>query len=228
MCAKAEWLILSRPSEVEAFTRSCRSMAKSKNEPPVPINRSIGSWRGTRIEIVGDHVANIPAMLSIAGMFAREADGMSITGGLAHLDDALGGAVRRMRSDGIFEGRLGETMVLSTPPLPVRADAILMIGLGDPADWTPEVMRSVVAVAARRAMQLAVSSVAFAPSLHDSGLRGRIVVGAEPAMLTGLCGEIEVAGGKPPEQWVFCAHPAHFEVTARDFALAFNDLSAPC
>jgi hypothetical protein len=203
-------------------------MAKSKNEHVAPINQHIGSWRGTRIDIVGDHIANIPAMLSIAGMFAREADGMTIVGGLSHLDDALGGAVRRMRSDGIFEGRLGETMVLSAPPLPVRADAILMIGLGDPTEWSPEVMRSVVAVAARRAMQLAVSSVAFAPGLHDSGLRGRKVLGAEMAMLTGLCGEIEVAAGKPPEQWVFCAHPAHFEVTTRDFTLAFNDLSAPC
>jgi hypothetical protein len=203
-------------------------MALSKNVAHSPINRPVGSCRGTRIEVVGDHVANIPAMLSVAGMFVREADGMTIAGGLSHLDDALGGAVRRMRSDGIFGGRLGETMVLSTPPLPVRADAILMIGLGEPAEWSPEVMRSAVALAARRAMQLAASSVAFAPSLHDSGLRGRTVLGAETAMLAGLCGELERAGATPPERWAFCAHPAHFEVTAQDFALAFNDMSAPC
>jgi hypothetical protein len=203
-------------------------MAKSNDGHVVPINRPIGSWRGTRIEVVGDHVANMPVTLCIAGMFAREAEGVTITGGLLHLDDALGGAVRRMRSDGIFEGRRGETMVLSAPPLPVRAGAILMIGLGDPADWTPEIMRSIVAVATQRAMQLAVSSVAFAPSLYDSGLRGRITVGAEAAMLTGLCGELESARATPPERWAFCAHAPDLEVTARDFALAFNDLSAPC
>lgn len=203
-------------------------MAKSKDEDVAPTNRPIGSWRGTRIEVIGGHVANMPVMLSIAGMFAREADGMMIAGGLLHLDEALGGAVRRMRSDGIFEGRLGETMVLSAPPLPVKAGAILMIGLGDPADWSPEVMRSIVAVAARRAMQLAVSSVAFAPGLHDSGMRGSVMVGAETAMLAGLAGELDSAGATPPERWAFCAHPGHLEVTARDFALAFDDLSAPC
>jgi hypothetical protein len=203
-------------------------MAVSKSDQPASINRPVGSWRGTRIEVVGDHVANVPVMLSIAGMFAREADGMKMAGGLSHLDDALSGAVRRMRSDGIFEGRIGETLVLSTPPLPVRSNAILIIGLGEPGEWSPEVMRSVVALAARRAMQLAASSVAFAPSLHDSGLRGRTVVGAETAMLAGLCGELDVTRATPPEQWAFCAHPAHLEVTAVEFALAFNGLSAPC
>jgi hypothetical protein len=53
-------------------------------------------------------------------------------------------------------------------------------------------------------------------------------VGTEAAMLTGLCGELEGARATPPERWAFCAHPPDLEVTARDFALAFNDLSAPC
>jgi hypothetical protein len=203
-------------------------MAVSQNEHHGPTSRSIGSWRGTRIEVAAGHVAQIPATLAIAGMFAREPEGTTLSGGLRHLDEALGGAICRMRSDGIFDGRIGETLVLSAPPPPVRANSILIIGLGEPGDWLPDVMRHVVELAARRAIQLAASSVAFASGLLDGGMSVDILLGTEMAMMSGLRNELGAAALPQPERWVFCAPAQQFDVAVRNFALAFEGLAAPC
>jgi hypothetical protein len=206
-------------------------MAVSQNEQYEPTGRPIGSWRGTRIEVIAGHVAHMPCALAIAGMFIREPEGTELGGGLRHLDEALGGAICRMRSDGIFNGRIGETMVLSAPPPPIRANSILIIGLGEPGDWLPDVMNPVVALAARRAMQLAASSVAFASGVLDGGLPVNFAMGSEMAMMAmmaGLRNELESNAARPPERWVFCAPSRRFNVAVRDFALAFDELAPPC
>ena len=107
-------------------------------------------------------------------------------GGLGHLDAALGGAITRLRADGIFRAGPGEVLTLSAPAPPIHAATILAIGLGDPTAWTPAAMRPAVATAVRETIRLDAASAAFAPSLLDSGLSPAMLDGTPQAMLAGL------------------------------------------
>lgn len=85
--------------------------------------------------------------LSCACMFAREAHGALATGGLAHLDAALGGRLASARAAGLFQAARGETLLIDRPPTTVNAGAILVIGLGDPDEWSTGLVGDAVAVA---------------------------------------------------------------------------------
>lgn len=163
--------------------------------------------------------------LAIAGMFTRELGGTGPTGGLDHLDKALGGAMTRLRSDGIFGAALGETLILSAPAAPIRADHVLAVGLGDPLHWSESQLEQAVAVAATAALRLQAKSVAFAPSLLDSGLPSSLDA-ASAALMRGLLSVLAVAPRHSFSRWTFCTGPRHFKDAARAFQIAFDQVVA--
>jgi hypothetical protein len=178
---------------------------------------TIGSCAGVRVEIAPHDAVAVDTALAIAGMFEQEIGAERPVGGLGNLDRALGGALTRLRSDGIFTGRLGAMLTLSTAEHPVHAGSVLVVGLGDPHSWRPALMRSAVAAAAREAIRLGVISAGFAPGLLDSGLAADRLDGVPDAMLAGLR---DALTGDPPDmmvRWVFCTGTTHFAATTAAF-----------
>jgi len=91
--------------------------------------------------------------------------------GMRHLDDALRGKITEIRKTGKFAGHMLETMLITPPPgSEMKAQKLLLIGLGNRSQFTPEVMESVGAVALREALRIGVTSFAFASDIKDGGI----------------------------------------------------------
>jgi hypothetical protein len=159
-------------------------------------------------------------------MFTREVRGTAPAGGLKHLDKLLGGCLTRFRRGGYFAGHEGETLLISRPPAGIQSKEILVIGLGDPGDWSPSTMKRAAATAARCAIQQRVRSVAFAPSMLDSGLTPTMTADVALKMLSGVIAaidvhaklvELDLALDTRPARWVFDAGSERFENAADQF-----------
>lgn len=190
---------------------------------------TIGRWRGVRIDVAPRDAVSAEVAVAIAGVFSYEIGRNKPGGGLGNLDTALGGAITRLRADGIFRAEPGEVMTLSAPARPIQAATVLAIGLGNPAAWTPAVMRQAVATAARETIRLDAESAAFAPSLLDSGLHPDGLAGTPEAMLTGLFDALpddrHAARPGTLSRWLFCVGAARFEAVAEVFRDSFDRLA---
>ena len=90
--------------------------------------------------------------------------------GMVHLDQALHGGITELRKSGAFVGRRYETMLLTPPEGAIGAKQLLLIGLGNRKDFTPDVMIGVASVAMREALRAGVDRYAFASDLKDAGI----------------------------------------------------------
>lgn len=90
--------------------------------------------------------------------------------GLVHLDEALKGEFTNIRRSGQFKGHSLETLLITPPAGSMSAKKLLLIGLGDRNNFTPELMTSVAEVATREALRLNVTNFAFASDLKDAGI----------------------------------------------------------
>lgn len=169
--------------------------------------------------------------LAVCGMFRREMPGTALSGGLRHLDAVLKGGLVALRRDGIFTGARGETMLLSHPPRPILACAVLLVGCGEPTLWSVETARHVAMSAMREVLRLRVGTVAFAPGLLDSGLQGAATAATAGAMLQGAIEALTNAGsdawnpdtgGPWLRRWIFDTGPGHAEQAALALKVAFD------
>lgn len=196
-----------------------------------PERRTLGSWQGVSLDIAAWDGVAADVDLSVACMFTRELDG-GLRGGLLHLDSALSGRLVRLRNDGVFKGDVGETLLVSLPPETVVAQGVMVIGMGEPSQWTAAVSARAVTAAIGAAMQLGVTSAAFAPSLLDSGLTPGATTGVASAMMKAAIRAIDVhvsiaAHGLAPapslRRWVFDVGAAGFSSAAEQFRAALAD-----
>ncbi|KQO08956.1 M17 family peptidase N-terminal domain-containing protein [Sphingomonas sp. Leaf242] len=188
---------------------------------------TIGTWRGVRIDVAPRDAVSVEVMVASAGVFAHEIGRTRPGGGLGNLDTALGGAITRLRADGIFRAETGNVLTLSAPARPIHATTVLAIGLGDPAAWTPATMRQAVSTAARETIRIEAVSAAFAPSLLDSGLDPDSLAGTPDAMLAGLFDALSDAPARMLSRWVFCVGAGRFETMAEVFRASFDRLAVP-
>ncbi len=158
-----------------------------------PRRAAIGAFQGVRFDVVAWPPADADVDLSFACMFEHEVDGSTMAGGLLHLDNALGGVLATMRTQGLFRARDMESLHIPAPPAAVRARALMVIGMGDPATFTRERMERAGWVAASEAVRLGARSVAFAPNLMDAGLKNTASLRVPSAMLTGVLGGLASA-----------------------------------
>jgi leucyl aminopeptidase len=90
--------------------------------------------------------------------------------GLVHVDKQLNGLLTDLRKSGKFKGHTLETLLLTPPKGTIKGKQLLIIGLGDRKDFTPDLMINVGRVAMREALRLGVTSYAFASDLKDGGI----------------------------------------------------------
>ena len=187
---------------------------------------TIGTWRGVRIDVAPRDAVSVEVKVASAGVFTHEIGRARPAGGLANLDAALGGAITRLRADGIFCADMGDVLTLSAPARPIHATTVLAIGLGDPAAWTLATMRQAVATAARETIRIEATSAAFAPSLLDSGLDADGLEGTPDAMLAGLFDTLSDVPTPTLSRWVFCVGAGRFEAVVEVFRASFERLAA--
>lgn len=189
----------------------------------------VGCVRGVAIEVTAGHVMDAAVDLVIAAMFAREMPGTKLSGSILKLDEAMSGALGALRKDRIFLGDVGETLTLYSPPGPIRADALLLIGFGRPERWTLDIARTVASDAVRQALVRGARSAGFAPGLLDSGLSRKAIAGAPAAMMRGVLLALQNEPGVDEdknsplmlERWVFEKGSSRMEDAIASFRQAF-------
>ncbi len=187
---------------------------------------TIDTWRGVRIDVAPRDAVSVEVKVASAGVFTHEIGRTRPADGLGNLDAALGGAITRLRADGIFCADMGDVLTLSAPARPIHATTVLAIGLGDPAAWTLATMRRAVATAARETIRIEATSAAFAPSLLDSGLDPDGLAGTPDAMLAGLFDTLSDVPTPTLSRWVFCVGAGRFEAEVEAFRASFERLAA--
>ncbi|PUZ23426.1 peptidase M17 [Chitinophaga parva] len=90
--------------------------------------------------------------------------------GLIHLDEALKGRLTELRKSQQFDGHFLETFYLDLPKGTIPGKKLLLIGLGNRADFNENIMIAVGRIATREALKLGVRDFAFASDLKDAGV----------------------------------------------------------
>jgi Cytosol aminopeptidase family, N-terminal domain len=91
-------------------------------------------------------------------------------GSLIEINEKLHGLLDQLRTPGLFNGDLGETILLTPPAGTVAAKKLLIIGLGDSSSFTPTRMYLVGKIALREADRLGIAHPYFAPTILDGGV----------------------------------------------------------
>jgi hypothetical protein len=91
-------------------------------------------------------------------------------GSLIEINEKLHGLLDQLRTHGLFNGDLGETILLTPPAGTVAAKKLLIIGLGDSSSFTPARMYLVGKIALREANRLGIAHPYFAPTILDGGV----------------------------------------------------------
>jgi hypothetical protein len=94
----------------------------------------------------------------------------TLHGSLIETNEKLHGLLDQIRKPGLFNGDLGETILLTPPEGTLTAKKVLIIGLGDSATFTPERMYQVGKIALREANRLGIAHPIFAPTVLDGGV----------------------------------------------------------
>lgn len=152
--------------------------------------------------------------------------------GLVHLDDALKGEFTKIRQSGQFKGHSLETLLISPPKGSMSAKKLLLIGLGDRNNFTPELMTSVAEVATREALRLGVTNFAFASDLKDAGIdsptalvAGNVVKGIVNANRSEMyLKEHNLSKTKKLEKVYLLAGPSFFEVAGGGIQAAIGEV----
>jgi leucyl aminopeptidase len=122
-------------------------------------------------------------------------------GATGAVDRALGGAISDVIAAGDFAGKSGETLMLYTRGA-IPAGRVLVVGLGDAAQFDLRAARNAAATAARRARDLGVRIVATV--VHGAGIGGLDPAAAAAALVEGSrLGLYRFEGyrSKPPKDW---------------------------
>jgi hypothetical protein len=199
-----------------------------------PARLPIGAHDGVVFDVVAWGPAQADVDFSVACMFEHEL-GAGMSGGLLALDQALGGALSRLRAAGAFRAQAMETLLVTTPPSGVTARAVLVIGMGDPAALDGDVLRRACRVAMREAIRYGAASMAFAPSVLDAGHTDNAALNMQEVMLDGMLGALraehmlaEAGLARPPalRHCTFDVGAPRLQAAGQAFVQAFARLAA--
>ena len=112
----------------------------------------------TKVTVVQAAAPAVTTPLLALQMFERD---RKLEGSAAELDERTGGLIKRVLSGGDFKGKKDETLVLYPPEKSIKADRILLVGVGKREDYTLERLRRGVGSTVRQAEKLGVRKVAL-------------------------------------------------------------------
>jgi hypothetical protein len=124
---------------------------------------------GIQLSIKMDGPYSEAADLQIICLFKHKATGDTYQGAAKDTDAHLGGLLSALRSRGEFVGELGETLLFVPPQGSIPAKRFMVIGLGDESNLSLDTLREVGRIAAREAVRLKATHVAWAPVIRDEG-----------------------------------------------------------
>lgn len=188
----------------------------------------IGHYQNLNIELVTWDCASAEVELSCACIFEHEMNNRSFSGGLAHLDEALNGRLDLIRKNNWFSAKLNDVLLINQTPSTIQASKVLLIGMGAPEDFTVDRIETAIKTVVKTAHQLELKSVAFAPSLLDTGLNPP--AGLNELMLRSLKEELDkhhelylqnLVKKSEIERWVFDAGFQNYEAKAELYIASF-------
>src|SRR5713226_2790081 len=124
---------------------------------------------GIRVSIKMDGPYMEAADLQIICLFKHKESGDTYQGAAKDTDAHLGGLLSALRNRGEFAGELGETFLFTPPKASIPAKRFMVIGLGAEKDLSLDTLRVVGRIAAREAVRLKATHVAWAPVIRDEG-----------------------------------------------------------
>lgn len=189
---------------------------------------NIGCYQNLNIELVTWDCASAEVELSCACIFEHEMNNLSFSGGLAHLDDALNGRLNVIRKNKWFSAKLNDVLLINQTPSTIQASKVLLVGMGAPEEFTLERIETAIKTVVKTAHQLELKSVAFAPSILDTGLNPP--AGLNEVMLQVLKEELDrhhqlylqkLVKKSEIERWVFDAGFQNYEAKAEQYIASF-------
>jgi hypothetical protein len=121
-----------------------------------------------KVRMEGPITADVPLQVVCYFKYTPER-AKRMSGAPVELDKQLGGVIASLRERGEFVGDHLETILISPPKGSIKANALLLVGLGDEDALSLELMEAVGRVSLREAARLGASRVAFAPLIRDQG-----------------------------------------------------------
>ncbi len=94
----------------------------------------------------------------------------TLHGSLAEANEKLKGLLERIRRPELFDGELGETLLIAPPQDSLGAKKLLIIGLGDSQSFSPQRMQLVGEILYTEASRIGVAHPFFAPTILDGGV----------------------------------------------------------
>ena len=113
--------------------------------------------------------AETDAELQIICLFESESEN-TLHGSLVETNEKLKGLLDKIRKPELFRGELGETILIVPPPGSLGTRKLLIIGLGDSENFTPQRMKFVGSIVYRESNRLGIAHPFFAPTLLDGGV----------------------------------------------------------
>jgi len=123
------------------------------------------------IRILAQSPADTAAELQVICLF-RSSPVNTLHGSLTEANEKLKGLLERLRTPDLFQGELGETLLITPPKDSLAAKRLLLIGLGDSRSFSPQRMQLVGEILYSEASRLAVAHPFFAPTILDGGVTG--------------------------------------------------------
>ena len=94
----------------------------------------------------------------------------TLHGSLVEINEKLKGLLDKIRKPELFRGELGETILIDPPAGSLAARKLLIIGLGDSENFTPQRMEFVGSIVYRESNRLGIAHPFFAPTILDGGV----------------------------------------------------------
>jgi Cytosol aminopeptidase family, N-terminal domain len=140
------------------FGHSAGSLAQNTSAPQT-----------LKVIVLAQSPAETKTELQIFCLF-RSSPENSLHGSLIEINEKLHGLLDQLRVPGLFNGDLGETILLTPPAGTIAAKKLLIIGLGDSSSFTPARMYLVGKIVFREANRLSIAHPFFAPTILDGGI----------------------------------------------------------
>jgi hypothetical protein len=121
------------------------------------------------IRILAQSPADTATDLQVICLF-RSSPVNALRGSLTETNEKLNGLLDRLRKPELFRGELGETLLITPPAGSLRAKKLLIIGLGNSQDFSPQRMQLVGEILYGESSRLGVAQPYFAPTILDGGV----------------------------------------------------------